>query len=229
MIARLLPLVFALPLLSAGARADFTIVQKIEGGLNTGQMTLMLKDGKARADIAPQITVITDGGTGDVITLQHPAKTFVRIPAGQARRIFEKVKEQQKVSGAEAPKPESTGRMEKVGPHDCEIYTWSAGGIKATDWVAKDFSNFAAILAALEKFQQSGLAAAAAPLQPKLSELPGMLIKREMTIGGVKTTTTLLSVSEGDIAGSVFEVPEGYTEQTGPAFDFAPPAEPPKQ
>ncbi len=228
MIPRFLPLFLAPLAWVASAHADFTIVQKVEGGMNTGKMTLMLKGDKARADLAPQISTITDAATGDVITLQHPAKTFVRIRAEQARQVLGQVRDQQKVTGAEPPKVEPTGQSEKVGPHDCEIFKWATGEISATDWVAKDFSNYPAILAALEKFQQSGMAAAAAPLQPKLSTLPGMLIKRELMIGKIKTTTTLLSVSEGDLADSLFVVPEGYTEQTSPAFDFKPAEQPPK-
>ncbi|MEO8352946.1 MAG: DUF4412 domain-containing protein [Chthoniobacteraceae bacterium] len=228
MIPRLLTLFIGPVAWVATAQADFTIVQKIEGGMNTGKMTLLLKGDKARADLAPQISTITDAATGEVITLQHPAKTFVRIKPEQARQVLDQVKEQQKVTGAEPPKVEPTGQSEKVGPHDCEIFKWTAGEISATDWVAKDFSNYPAILIALEKFQQSGLAAAAAPLQPKLSSLPGMLIKREMMIGKVKTTTTLLSVSEGELADSLFVVPEGYTEQVSPAFDFKPADQPPK-
>ena len=51
--------------LLATARADFTIVQRVEGGLNAGQMTLRIKDDKARADLAAQVSTITDLASGE--------------------------------------------------------------------------------------------------------------------------------------------------------------------
>lgn len=213
-------------LTAALARADFTIVQKVEGGMNSGQMTLRLKDDKARADIAPQISMITDLGTGDVITLQHATKVFIKLPGEQARAVFEKVKEQQKATGAEPPKLTATGRKEKVEQYACEVFTWASGEIRATDWIAKDHPNAAALLPALDRFQSAGLAGAARTLQPAMSELPGILIKREMTIGTHKTTTTLISVSDAPLDAAIFTVPADYKVQPAPAFqlDGAPPA-----
>src|SRR5881394_2833360 len=86
------------------ARADFTIVQKIEGGLNSGQMTLRIKDDKARADLAAQVSTITDLASGETITLQHAAKVFIKIPAEQAQKLFERVQKQQQAVNAETPK-----------------------------------------------------------------------------------------------------------------------------
>lgn len=218
MIVRL-PFLFLLTAL-ATARADFTIVQKIEGGLNSGQMTLRLKDDKARADIAPQITIITDLGTGDVITLQHNTKVFIKLPGEQARAVLEKVKQQQKATGKEPPKLTATGRTEKVDQYACDVFTWSAGEIHATDWIAKEHPNAATLLPALDRFQSAGLAGAARPLQPAMSELPGVLIKREMTIGTQKTTTTLISVSDAPLDPAIFAVPADYKAQAAPAFQL---------
>ena len=202
------------------ARADFTIVQKVEGGINSGQMTLRLKDHKARADIAPQISMITDLGTGEVITLQHAAKLFIKLPPEQAKAVLEKVKEQQKATGAEPPKLMPTGRKEKIDQYECEVFTWSAGEIRATDWIAKDHPQAAALLPALDRFQSAGLAGAARTLQPAMSELPGLLIKREMTIGGQKTTTTLISVSDAPVDPAIFTVPADYKAQPAPTFQL---------
>jgi hypothetical protein len=202
------------------AHADFTIVQKIEGGLNSGQMTLRIKDDKARADIAPQVSTITDLGSGETITLQHAAKVFIKIPAEQAQKLFERVRKQQQAVSAEPPKPAPTGRKEKIGTYDCEAFTWSVGTIHATDWVAPGYPNFAAVLSALDKFQGAALAAAARPLQPAMRDLPGLLIKREMTVGAQKTTTTVLSVSDAAVDPAIFIVPADYKEQPAPAFQF---------
>lgn len=217
MISRMLLFVAAFV---GAARADFTIVQRVEGSLNAGQMTLRLKGDKARADIAPQVSMITDTATGDVVTMQHSAKVFIRVPAAQAKVVLERVKKQQKIANAEQPKLVVTGRKEKVETHECEVFTWSVGEIRATDWIAKGFPNYPGVLAALERFQNAGLAEAARPLQPAIKDFPGMLIKREMSIGGQKTTTVLVSVNEGPIDAAVFEVPKDYKEQPSPVFEL---------
>ena len=208
----------------AVARADFTIVQKVEGGVNSGEMKLRLKGDKARADIAPQVSMITDTATGDVVTLSHAAKVFIRVPAAQAKVVLERVKRQQKIANSEQPKLVATGRMEKVEGHECEVFTWSVGEIKSVDWIAKGWPNFASVLAALDRFQSAGLAEAARPLQPAVKDFPGMLMKREMTVGGVKTTTVLVSVVEAEIDAAVFEVPKDYKEQPSPVFPVDEPA-----
>ena len=210
---------------AATARADFTIVQKIEGGLNAGQMTLRIKDDKARADIAAQVSTVTDLATGETITFQHAAKVFIKIPAEQAQKLFERVQQQQKAVSAEPPKLVPTGRKEKIEGHECDVFTWSVGTIHATDWIAPAYPNFAAVLAVLDRFQNSGLAAAARPLQPAMRDYPGLLVKRELTMDTKKTTTTVLSVSDAALDPAIFAVPKDYKEQPAPAFQFedAPP------
>src|SRR5688500_115410 len=62
---------YSLLLLALTAHADLVIVQKVESPQQSGNMTIKVKDAKARADIAAQISTITDGATGDTITLMH--------------------------------------------------------------------------------------------------------------------------------------------------------------
>lgn len=205
------------------AQADFTIVQKVEGGANAGQMTIRLRGDLVRADLAPQVSTITNVASGDVTTLQHALKVYIRLPGEQARAILERANRQQQAVNAEPPKPTATGRKEKVGHRACEVFTWSTGEIRATDWLAKDFPNLPVLVAALERFQSAGLSGAAQALQPPLTALPGMLIKRELTIGRQKTITTLLSVREAPIDEAVFTVPATYKEQPAPLFQFSPP------
>ena len=56
--------VFALALiagLSLSARADFTIVQKVEGKGQAQEVTLKIKGDKVRMEANPQVTMIVDG------------------------------------------------------------------------------------------------------------------------------------------------------------------------
>src|SRR6184192_4534353 len=83
-------------------RADLTIVysttvqpasdnQKVEptptavaAGSN---MTIKVKGDKARIDASPQITIIFDGGTGELINLLNDQKTIVRVSPDKMRAI----------------------------------------------------------------------------------------------------------------------------------------------
>ena len=51
------------------ARADLTIVQKVEGAGPVADMTVKIKGEKARIDATPQISTIIDGKTGEMINL----------------------------------------------------------------------------------------------------------------------------------------------------------------
>ncbi len=65
--------------LGLSARGDFTIVQKVEAKGHTNEMTLKLKDDKVRMEVAPQMTMIVDGRTGETITLLTAQIKFLRM------------------------------------------------------------------------------------------------------------------------------------------------------
>ena len=76
----------SLLLFAASLRADTVIVQKVEGAGQFSEMTVKLKNGKALMEVAPQISTIYDSGTGDVITIMHAQKMYVKLPAATAKR-----------------------------------------------------------------------------------------------------------------------------------------------
>ena len=214
-------------LLTLTARADLVIVQKVESPLQSGNMTIKVKDAKARADIAAQISTITDGATGDTITLMHAQKSFMRMSAERSKAL---IAQMQKLQGGGQPatpaKLTATGRKEKVDKYDCEVFTWSTGPANVTYWIARDFPNFAQVNAALEKTQNAGVSAVGKGMLPSAADFPGMPVKTEMTVNGQKVTTTIVSVAEENVDPAAFDVPKDYKEMAMPAFDF-PPAEKP--
>ncbi|HEX8312418.1 MAG TPA: DUF4412 domain-containing protein [Chthoniobacteraceae bacterium] len=221
---------FLLPLLASASllHADYVVVQKVDGGMQSGEMTIKIKDGKARVDMAPQISTISDSGSGDVITLMHTQKQFMRIPAAQTKALVEQM---QKLSGtkaqAVAPKLTATGRKEKVGEYECEVYAWSAGGMTVNYWLADKFPDYSKVQAALESTQNAGLTSMMSGMMPRSSEFPGMAVKTEMSVAGQKVTTTLVSVKEQEVDPVVFELPKDYKEMATPAFNL--PAQPAPQ
>ncbi len=203
-------------------RADWTITQKVEGAMNSGQMVLRMKDDKARLDVSTQVSVITDLGTGDSTTLNHTARVFLKVPGTEAAKIRDAALGFKEGAAIPTPALTPTGKKEKIGDYECEIFTWSLGEMKVTDWIATTYPNFKPVLAALARFQNAGLARAAQPLMPPLESFPGMVLKREMVHKGITTTTTLLSGKEAPLDPKLFVVPADYKAQ--PALSLPAPA-----
>jgi Domain of unknown function (DUF4412) len=218
-----LPLVFSLVLGVSAVRADYVIVQKLDGALQSGNMTIKIKDTKVRADVAAQISTIMDSATGDSITLMHGQKSFMKMPAERTKALIAQMQKLQP-GGAPAatPKLTPTGKKEKVDKYDCEVFTWTNGGMNVTYWICKDFPNFAQINAAMAKMQNAGVGAVGKGILPGAAELPGMVVKTEVTVGGQKITTTIVSVTEENVDPGVFQVPPDYKEIPMPAFGFPP-------
>src|SRR3954453_15596719 len=77
--------------LASGVRADLVLGQRVEGGGMEGEMTVRIQGKKVRADIAPGISTIVDGNTGETIVLQHKTKIFNRITAEQTKALAEQL------------------------------------------------------------------------------------------------------------------------------------------
>jgi hypothetical protein len=217
---------------AAAAHADLVIVQKVESPLQSGNMTIKVKDAKARADIATQVSTITDGATGDTITLMHAQKSFMRMSAERSKALLAQMQKLQGTAQPGAaqtpPKLTPTGRKEKVDKYDCEVFTWSTGPANVTYWIARDCPNFAQVNAALDKTQNAGVSAVGKGMLPSSADFPGMPVKTEMTVNGQKVTTTIVSVAEEKVDPAAFEVPKDYKEMAMPSFDFPPADKPAK-
>ena len=209
----------ALLLSLTAAHADFVIVQKVDGlGQQSGNITVKIKDTKARAELSPQMSYIMDGTTGESITLIHAQKNYMKVTAAQGKALMEQMQKTQGAGGP-PPKPVATGQKEKVEQWDAEIFTWSGGSLSVRYWVAKDFPNAAAIQAAMDKAQMGGLGALSKSLLPANSDFPGMVVKTEMKTKGKTITSTIVSVKEEAVDAKEFEAPADYKELPSPAFD----------
>ena len=211
-------LLAALLFSAALGRADLVIVQHVEGSGQSGDQTIKIKGDKARTDLAQQVSMITDGASGDSVTLMHAQKTFLKISAAQTKAMMDQM--QKLRPGAEPPKLVATGKKEKIGNYDCEIFTTAFGGVAVTYWIAKDFQNYPAILAQMERMQAGSISAMAKGMMPELKEFPGMQIKTEMEMGGKKISTLLVSAKEENVDPAAFEIPKDYKEVGSPPLNF---------
>ena len=211
-------LLAALLLGTAPLRADLILVQHVDGSGQSGDQTIKIKGDKARTDLSPQISMITNGATGDIVTLMHAPKTFLKTTAAQTKAMLEQLKKL--APSVEGPKLVPTGKKEKVGNYDCEVFTANLGGISVTYWIAKDFPNYQAVLAQMEKLQAGSISAMGKGVLPELKEFPGMQIKTEMDMGGKKVSTVLLSAKEENVDPASFEIPKDYKEASAPPLNF---------
>ena len=200
------------------AHADLVIVQKVESKGQSGDMTLTMKDSKSRADISPAVSMITDKDTGDMITLMHSKKLFMRIPGAATKALIEQARKA--TPGADSPpKLTPTGRKEKINGYETEEYSANIGQVKVSYWIARNYPGYADILAQMMKFQRGSLSAITRGMAPAAEDFPGMPIRTEMESEGLKTTTTVVSISQAPVDSKNFEIPADYKELPMPSFN----------
>ena len=216
---------FALACSVVAARADFIIKQKMESAMRNGDTTTQIKGDKVRVDMATgpmgEMSTIMDLSTGDTITLMHKSKMAMKLSGAQMKQMMDAMKKQMGAiaDNAEPPKPQATGKTEKLGDYNTEIYTWSnTNGMTSTMtmWVTKDFPNFKNIKEQLAKVKKSAVGGMSKGMEPDDSALPGMVVKTQAEVLGQKITTTLVSVKEETLDASLFDVPKDYSYQDMP-------------
>ena len=213
----------AIILATISARADLTIVQKIDGApgeKNKGDFTVKIKGDKFRIEATQDVSTIIDGKTGDMLTLMHEKKQIIRISGEQARGAAQMV---DKFSGekdkTDKPQLVDTGRKETINGMAAEIYTCDTTMGKMTYWIAKDYPNGAAILQQM-KAMQPGAWSVASKTMPDYRNFPGIPIKSEMNFGSSHVVTTLVSIKQDSIDDSEFEAPKDFKELKMPNLDM---------
>lgn len=209
------------------ARADLVIQQQTTITENkTNQSFIVTKKihgDKIRTDtdggLQADTSMILDANTCASIVLIHKHKSVVKDSGVREKELQEKEKQSGNTNSVEGKlaKPLDTGKSEKVGAYDTEIYTWSGvNGATATFWVAKDFPNYDEIKVAIDKL---GPFAGLARLNEMIT-LPGMVVKSQIILkrdaGALTSTATLISLKEEPVDESTFEVPGDYTDITPP-------------
>src|ERR1017187_5438938 len=203
----------------AGAQADLVMEQQSGGTNVTDHIIVKVHDDKMRMDQRDRdgyvFSVIIDLNTRDSITLFPRGKMFLRRSGAEIRQQIEaETTASHGTNDMDKPpaRAADTGKTAKVSGYDTEIYTWSGpNGLTKTLWVATNFPDYKSIrteLAKLDRFDASGPHKGA---QPKLSLLPGMVVKAEKAVAGHKVTVTLISARAEPVGSSFFELPADYS------------------
>jgi len=195
------------------ARADFTVIQKIEGKGETRELTLKIKGDKIRLEATPQMTMIMDGKTGDTITLMNTQKKIVRISGDKAKAIAELAT---KYGGTSAkPKVVATGKKMEVNGYEAEEYLAESKQFKARYWIAPTFPNAEAVLKQLQAIVPAAWNDLAKGMID-YRDLPGLPIRTEMTIGDDQITSTLVAVKTDLLNDAEFFPPKDFQEMKIP-------------
>jgi hypothetical protein len=197
MIKHLIPLL-VITASAAQVQADLVLTQKMESTAMTGEMTMSIKGDLVRTDMGTTASTIMNVSNSDSLTLMHAQKMSMKSNSAQA------------LAAARAaikdlpPAPVATGKTEKVGDYDCEIYTVESTGMKSTMWICKSFPNW-------DKIKGDIATTAKMSGQTDLAPLPGMAIKSVTEASGVTTTITLVSAKTDSLDEALFKAPSGYT------------------
>jgi hypothetical protein len=207
-------------------RADLVMEQQSGNATATDHITLKVHGDKMRMDQRDKdgyvFSVIIDLNTHDSLTLFPQGKSFLKRSGAEIREQMDAERitppGTNKMSDTPA-RAVDTGTTAQVGGYDTEIYTWSGpNGLTETLWVATNYPDYESIrteLAKLDRFDASGPHKDA---QPKLSLLPGMVLKAEKAAGGRKVTTTLISARIEPVDAALFELPADYSPWKPPTI-----------
>ena len=210
--------VFAAALAAASARADLTIVQKVEGIPQLSEMTMKIKGGNIRIDAGPQMSSIVNSRTGDTVTLMHDRKMAMRLSAEQTKAAAAMMgKAAGGATDAAAPKAKLTpsGKKETINGYETEEYLYDGPTVKASYWVAKNYPNGDAIMKEMQTL--TAKASAANPVgMPDYRDFPGLPLRTNGSMAGTQFVSTITSIKQDPLTDAEFTVPKGYQDMKMP-------------
>jgi hypothetical protein len=205
------------------ARADLTIVQKVEGAGQDGDIVVKIKGDKERIEAPSQPTRIIDGKSGEITNLMSDRKSFAKISATQIRAAADSMKLDSDKKSA-SPRLIATGKKDIINGYEAEEYAYETPRFKASFWVAPKYPGAADIL----KQMQAPITQALKPSNmgmPDYTDFKGLPLKTVIAVGSNKVVTTIVSVNQGTLSPSEFEVPSDFQELK-PESDGQPDASP---
>lgn len=208
---RFAPLVLAVSF----ARADVIIEQKMESAVINGNVVMKIKGDQARMDmpspLGGKVTTLLDFKAGDMTTFIEiqGQKKAMKMNMAALKKQQESTQKAMGVDPAKIEKPKTTGKTEKIGEYDTEIFEMNQGGVQAKVWMAKDFPNAKSIKDQMSKLTSS---MGGVGFDSSKFDLPGMAVKTEVTMPLGKMTVTLVKASEQAVEESEFKRPEGYED-----------------
>jgi hypothetical protein len=200
--------------LSIPARADFTIVQKVEAKGAPNEITLKLKGDKVRMEATPQMTMIVDGKTGDTITLMNTQKKFLRISGDKAKAIADLAT---KYGGTTAEKPKlvATGKKMTINGYEAEEYVGETKLFTASYWIAPTLPDSAAIMKQLQAVIPAAWNDMAKGMMD-YRDLPGFPLRTQVKTDEGEIISTVTAIKRDPLNDAEFAVPKDFQEMKIP-------------
>jgi uncharacterized protein DUF4412 len=212
--------------LLVSARADLTIVQRVEGVGPNGEITVKIKGDKERIDAPSQPTQIIDGKTGEMTELMTDNKRFIRISAEQVKAAAETINKFEEGKQPSTPKLASTGKKETINGYETEEFVYETPKFKASFWVAAKYPDAAGIL----KQMQAPVSGAWKPSNmgmPDYTDFAGLPLKTVISVGDKQISTTIMSIKKDSVNATDFDIPKDFQELKTPLHAAPPPVENP--
>ena len=201
--------------LVASARADLTIVQRVDGGGQRGDATVKIKGDRERIDSPEQPTRIIDGKDGQMINLMNDRKTYLKISADQIKAAAETISKFGDADKTAAAKLTPTGKKEKINGYDTEEFVYETPRFKASFWVAPKYPDAAAILQEMQA-PVSGAWKSINMGMPSYTDFNGMPLRTVISVGENQITTTIMAIKKDPINPAEFEIPKDFHELKRP-------------
>jgi hypothetical protein len=192
-------------------RAEMILEHEMKSEFMSGKMVTKYKGNRARCDypksMAGDVSVLLDLKKDFIAILMHDQKSIVKMPLEAQRKSVTEQFKNANIDLKKVAPPKPTGKKEKVGKWNAEIFETKLGTEKARFWVVKDFPNYRSIQARMAKFEMNG------GYDPHSLDLGGLVVKSEMHIPPMGAITmTILRVREEAVEEKEFVVPADYTE-----------------
>jgi|SRR5438552_1875655 len=194
------------------ARADLTIVQKVDGISMFKEITMKLKGDKARIEVSPEMAAIIDNKSGDIINLMNGQKKFVRLSADQSKAIAGLAsKYGDTAAAAVKPKLKATGKQEIVNGYETDEYVRESRTMKESYWIALKYPDSAGIVKQLQAITPAAWNNIAKGLFD-YRDFPGLPLRTIVKTEGSEVVSTIVSIKQDPLPETEFLVPKDYEE-----------------
>ena len=192
-------------------RSGLVVEQTMKSDSVNGKVIMKYKGSLARGDmpenIGGPVSMLIDLKKQNVAVLLHEQKMTMTMTFEAQKKLVQRLVKEGGVDLKKVAKPKSTGKKEKVGAWEAEIFETMVGKEKVRLWVVKDFPNYRSINARMAKFETDG------SFDPNQFELGGLVVKSEFNVPPMgETSITLLRVREESVDDAEFKIPADYRD-----------------
>jgi Domain of unknown function (DUF4412) len=181
------------------AMGDVVIEQQLQTPDGTTKFVTKIKGKQLRHDAASAdgpATVFMNFETGEIASYVHAKKTGVKleVPPQQLTAPHGEAK--------------ATGKMEKIGSWNCEIFAIAQTSAPTRLWVTKEIPNYQSIANQLKAVTSDSGPILVATYLSALEH--GVIVKVERSRPDATVVATVTKLTEDSVSADEFKHPEGY-------------------